>query len=169
MVSQKIDMKTPEIQNIEFMRGILGSDSILEDSRPHIAFVGRSNVGKSSTLNCLAGRNIAYTSKKPGKTQEINFFLVNDSVYFVDLPGYGYARISAHEAEKLRKHMIWYLSESGVQPRWVVLILDAKVGITDLDRDMLDILAGEGHRVLILANKMDKLNQKESHAALKGI
>lgn len=169
MVSQKDNMKTPEVKKVEFVRGIIGTDSILEDGRPQIAFVGRSNVGKSSTLNALTGHTIARASKKPGKTQEINFFLVNDAFHFVDLPGYGYAQISASVAEKLRKHIIWYLSESGVDPKWIVLILDAKVGLTDLDRDMLDILSAEGHRVLILANKIDKLNQRDTHACMKQI
>lgn len=169
MVSQNDNMKTPEIKKVEFMRGIIGTNPILDDPRPQVAFVGRSNVGKSSTLNVLVNQKIARASKTPGKTQEVNFFLVNDQVYFVDLPGYGYAQISAHSAEKLRKHIIWYLTESGVTPKYVVLIIDAKVGFTDLDRDMLDILREEEHRVLILVNKIDKLNQKEAHAQMKKI
>lgn len=155
---------TPEIKKTQFIRGITGTDSILEDPRPHVAFIGRSNVGKSSTLNTLLGTSIAHVSKTAGKTQEINFFLINDSFYFVDLPGYGYAQVPAQFAEKLRKRIIWYFAESNVRPIWTVLILDAKVGITPLDEQMLDILEGEGHRVLIVLNKIDKLNQKESHA-----
>ena len=79
-----------KIQSAEFIRGIKGTNPILNSSLPQIAFVGRSNVGKSSTLNALLNRkDLVAVSKKPGKTTEINFFLVNEKIYFVDLPGYG--------------------------------------------------------------------------------
>lgn len=152
---------------VEFIKGITGTDTIVDDVRPHVAFIGRSNVGKSSTLNALFGKTVARVSKTAGKTREINFFLVDEKVYFVDLPGYGYARVSAKIADKLRKRIIWYFTESEVKPRLTVLILDAKVGITPLDEDMLDILEEEGHEVLVVLNKVDKLNQKELHKAVK--
>lgn len=152
---------------VEFIKGITGTDIIVDDTRPHIAFIGRSNVGKSSTLNTLFGKSVARVSKTAGKTREINFFLVDDKVYFVDLPGYGYAQVSAKIAEKLRKRIIWYFTESEMKPRLTVLILDAKVGITPLDEDMLDILEEEGHEVLVVLNKVDKLNQKELYQATK--
>ena len=144
------------------MKGIIGTDEILYDGLPQIAFVGRSNVGKSSVINSLVNQNnLVKVGKKPGKTTEINFFLINNKFYFVDLPGYGYARLSPAEREKIRKRMLWYLLESGVKPAHIVLILDIKVGFMDFDRDMAKLLKDMGHHFMIIANKADKLNQKE--------
>ena len=160
----------------EFVKGILGTDPILYDKRPQIAFVGRSNVGKSSTLNALANVTVARTSATPGKTREINFFSVETKVdgkvrryFFVDLPGYGYARMPVKDAEKLRKHIIWYLEGGETDPALVVLIIDAKVGLTDFDRELITIAENEGHTLVILANKADRLNQSERARATKAI
>ena len=166
-----------QIKSVHFVKGITGSDAILFDATPQVAFVGRSNVGKSSVINALVGSKVAHPSSTPGKTSEINFFKIEavqhpilHKKYFVDLPGYGFARRSPKENEKFRKRIIWYLSETKApKPEKVVLIIDAKVGLTDLDRDMLEILEREGHSVLILANKVDKLNQSEQIKNLKSI
>jgi len=83
-----------EINKVEFIKSIKGTNDILYEPKLQVAFIGRSNVGKSSLINCLINRkNLVKTGKLPGKTKEINFFLVNDSFYFVDLPGYGYAKM----------------------------------------------------------------------------
>jgi len=151
-----------KIKSAEFIKGIIGTDDIMNDGIPQVAFVGRSNVGKSSVINSLVNRkNLVKSSATPGKTQQINFFLVNDNIYFVDLPGYGFAKLSEKKREKLRKLILWYLSDSGVKPYKVVLIIDAKVGPTDFDMEMLGFLAEHGHNVIILANKADKLNMSE--------
>ncbi|OIO31800.1 MAG: ribosome biogenesis GTP-binding protein YsxC [Candidatus Yonathbacteria bacterium CG_4_10_14_3_um_filter_47_65] len=148
------------ITTAEFVKGIIGTDPILEGRIPHVAFVGRSNAGKSSVINTLTGRKtLVKASTTPGKTQEINFFLVNGERYFVDLPGYGFAKIPEKKREKLRKMMIWYLVDAGVKPAAVALIVDANVGVTPLDRDMLDILRENHHRVILVANKIDKAKQ----------
>lgn len=152
-----------------FARGIRGSDPILHDGKPQIAFVGRSNVGKSSTINAILGAKLARTSGTPGKTQEINFFTLNDKAHFVDLPGYGYAKIPAAEAEKIRKRILWYLSGGEVKPKLLVLILDARVGLTDKDRDLIFVSREEGHPVLILLNKIDKMTKNERKDALARI
>ena len=89
---------------VEFRRGIKGTDGILFDGKPQVAFVGRSNVGKSSTINAILGAMVARTSSTPGKTQEINFFEVDGKGYFVDLPGYGYARMTSEAKDKIRQH-----------------------------------------------------------------
>lgn len=161
-----------------FARGIRGSDPILFDGKPQIAFVGRSNVGKSSTINALLGVKLARTSSTPGKTQEINFFEVGGSPaqtpkgvsagkgYFVDLPGYGYAKMPEKEKEKIRKHILWYLAGGETRPKLLVLILDARVGATDHDRDLLRIAREEKHPILLLANKIDKLTKNEQRSAL---
>lgn len=151
-----------------FMRGINGSDSIMETPFAQVAFVGRSNVGKSSTLNALLGVNgLARTSQTPGKTQEINFFMVNDNMYFVDLPGYGYARMPEQEAEDIRKHIIWYLTGGEARPKYLVLIVDARHPLTEYDKELIAVSGAEGHPLLILLNKVDTLNQKERSESLR--
>lgn len=158
------------ITSAKFMKGVIGTDDILYDGIPQIAFVGRSNVGKSSVINSLVNsEDLVKVGRKPGKTTETNFFLINNQFYFVDLPGYGYARLSPAEREKIRKRMLWYFMESEVKPLCVVLVLDIKAGLTDFDKQMIDLLKEEGHRFIIIANKTDKLNQKEVSQQLHSI
>jgi GTP-binding protein len=151
-----------EIKSAKFMRGVVGTDKILTDDIPQVAFIGRSNVGKSSVINSLVKSNtLVKTGKKPGKTTEINFFMINNKMYFVDLPGYGFAHGGQAQIEKIRNLIIWYLTESGARPRLVIIILDIKAGVTDFDLDMIDILRQQDINYIIVANKSDKLNQKE--------
>ncbi len=160
-----------EIKKVEFVKGIRGTDDILVDGVPQVAFIGRSNVGKSSTINAvLSKKDLVKVGKKPGKTTEINFFSINNkSAYLVDLPGYGYAKLPPAEREKLRKLILWYFMYAEVKPHVVVLVLDVKVGFSPIDKDMLKTLLESGHRVLIGVNKIDKLNQKEFGVAIKKI
>jgi len=154
-----------EIKTAHFVKGITGTDPILTDGIPHIAFIGRSNVGKSSVINSLTGkRGLVKSSGKPGKTQEANFFLINKKIYFVDLPGYGFAKLPEKKREKLRKLIIWYLTYSGVIHKKVVLIIDARVGMTALDQEMLTILKECGSVFLVVANKVDALKSSERFA-----
>ena len=96
------------IKTAEFVKGVVGTDPILKEKIPQIAFVGRSNVGKSSVINALTGKKgLAISSSTPGRTLQLNFFLINEKAYFVDLPGYGYARASLKQAEKMRKMIMW--------------------------------------------------------------
>ncbi len=151
-----------KIISAEFEKGIKGTDVILDKPIPQVAFIGRSNVGKSSVINSLLGRkNLVKSSSVPGKTREINFFLVNKNIYFVDLPGYGFAKMSKKESEKLRKLIWWYFTSGEAKPKFVVLIVDAKVGITELDLDMIGVLKEYNHNVIILANKIDKLKKND--------
>ncbi len=159
-----------KINSSVFVKGIRGTNPITEDSRPAIAFVGRSNVGKSSIINKLCNkRELVKVSNKPGKTTEINYFLISDKFYFVDLPGYGYAKVSPEEKESIQKLIIWFLTSPEVHPFKVVLILDANVGVTEFDKQMIEILQGQKHPYLIVANKIDKLNQKERVQKLAAI
>lgn len=159
------------ISRAEFLKGIIGTDVILTDGVPQIAFVGRSNVGKSSVINSLVNRkDLVKTSNRPGKTTEINFFGINNKkFYFVDLPGYGYAKRSPKEKESIEKLILWYLMYSDSTIFKVVLILDSKAGLTAFDEEMIRVLREKGHRLIIVANKMDKLNQKETVAQLRAI
>jgi GTP-binding protein len=127
-----------------------------------VAFVGRSNVGKSSLINALVGnKSLVKVSNKPGKTTEINFFRISGKLYLVDLPGYGYAQVTPEQKASLQKLILWYLTASEVHPNMVVLVIDAKVGVTAFDRQMIEILREENHPFLVAANKADKLSQKD--------
>src|SRR3989344_1081403 len=159
-----------KITSAKFVKGIIGTDDILTDGIPQIAFVGRSNVGKSSLINALVNKtDLVKVGKKPGKTKEINFFLINNSFYFVDLPGYGYAKLGPLEKDKIRKLMAWYFVESGIRLKLVVLIIDIRVGFTELDRQMLELLKGASHRFVIIANKIDKLKKSEVSRQLAAV
>lgn len=153
-----------KIKSAVFIKGILGSDEILNSGIFQVAFLGRSNVGKSTLINSLTGRiNLARSSSNPGKTVRLDFFLINKSFYFVDFPGYGYAKHSSKIREKLAKMILWYLMYSEIKNRLVILIIDAKVGLTPYDADMLKTLYEYQINHIIVANKVDNLRmgQKE--------
>ncbi len=151
-----------KINKAEFIKGIRGTDEILEKDILQIAFYGRSNVGKSSSINAVLGRNsLVKSSGTPGKTKEINIFEVNETFHVVDLPGYGYAKISETEREKLRKLIKWYIFDCPVKNRINILVLDGKVGLTEMDNEILDAFKELGEKVFILMNKTDKLKQKD--------
>ncbi len=160
-----------KITSAEFVTGVIGTKDILYDGVPQVAFVGRSNVGKSSLINSLTGRKtLVKVGKKPGKTTEINFFSINNrKFYLVDLPGYGYAEVDPKRKSKIEKLVLWYLMYSEVKPKKVVLILDVKAGITDFDKEMIRVLTELRHPYVIVANKVDKLNQKELAAQMRDI
>ncbi|MDD5397012.1 MAG: ribosome biogenesis GTP-binding protein YihA/YsxC [Candidatus Moranbacteria bacterium] len=150
------------IKSAQFVKGVVGTDPILKDGLPQIAFVGRSNVGKSSVINALTGtKGLAISSSTPGRTLQLNFFLINESAYFVDLPGYGYARASLAQAEKMRKMIMWYLEHNEHKPSKVVLIIDGNVGPKKFDLEMMELLSENGYEVIVLANKMDKVKASE--------
>lgn len=151
-----------EIHSAVFVKGVIGDNYMQGDTRPQIAFLGRSNVGKSSVINSLLGRtNLARSSSTPGKTTEANFYLVNDRFYVLDFPGFGYAKMSKKERDKVAKRILWYVQYSPVRPQLVVLIIDVQAGITEMDAEMLRTLKSYGHDVIVLANKVDKLNQSK--------
>ena len=159
-----------KIKKAEFVKGVIGDDYGLKDNLPHIAFFGRSNAGKSSVINSLVGKkDLVKTSKRPGKTREANFFRINDSFYFVDFPGYGYAVSSILKRNKMIKRIFWYVEFSNVKPKAVFLIIDANVGLTVLDRDMIKILEANKHQIVIIANKIDKLTKSAAGKQLSSI
>lgn len=162
MDSEPPTSQTDTLPSVAFIKSITGEDPILKEQTPHIVFAGRSNAGKSSTINTVAGSSVAKVSQKPGKTQTINFYTVgDDQAYLVDLPGYGYAKMSAQRAEKIRKQMIWYLARSNAPISLLVLVVDIRRGLQDIDHQLLDIAAGENIPTVIVANKVDKCNQSE--------
>ncbi|MDQ3099211.1 MAG: ribosome biogenesis GTP-binding protein YihA/YsxC [bacterium] len=159
-----------QIKSAEFVKGIVGTDPILNDLRPQIGFVGRSNVGKSSLINSLCNRKaLVKVSTTPGKTKRINFFLINDAYYFVDLPGYGYATASRDEQEKLRQWIVWYIQTEEVQHKKIALILDIKVGVTAFDLEVVTMLRDSNTPCIIVANKSDTVKNSELTASIKKI
>ena len=151
-----------DIKSAKFVKGITGPDAVLERELPQIAFVGRSNAGKSSIINTLVGKkDLAVSSSTPGRTLQLNFFLINDNTFFVDLPGYGYSKISITQAEKTREMILWYLESGDVTPKKVVLIVDANVGLTKFDLEMIELLNEEQHDYVVVANKVDKIKSSE--------
>lgn len=151
-----------EITSAQFVKGIVGPDAALEKAFPQVAFVGRSNAGKSSLINFLAKKkNLARVSVTPGRTREINLYLINDRIYFLDLPGYGYAKASRAARLELKKIIQGYLFESPYAQKKVVLVTDAKTGPTKLDLEMLELLERSGKDVVIVANKIDKVKKSE--------
>ena len=156
-----------KISKAEFARAVIGDDYSLKGNLPHIAFFGRSNVGKSSVINSLAGRkDLVKISKMPGKTREANFFRINDSFYFADFPGYGYAKCSILERNKMIKRIFWYVEFSKTRPKAVFLIIDAKGSLTVLDREMIKVLEKNKHQIVIIANKIDKLGKEAAKKQL---
>jgi len=151
-----------KVNSAEFVKGIVGDDNILRDGIPQIAFIGRSNVGKSSMINAITGvKGLCRSSSTPGRTQEINFFLINRKYYLVDLPGYGYAQGSHEKKDFIFDLIKFYIFENPVQQEKIVLILDAKTGPTKDDLAVLDLLERSGKNLIIVMNKIDKLNANE--------
>jgi GTP-binding protein len=151
-----------KIESAIFVKGVLGSDSALENGIPQVAFIGRSNAGKSSVINSLVNRtDLAKTSSFPGRTQKINLFLVNDSLYFVDLPGYGYAKVPEKLKNSLKAMVNWYFFVSNYEQRAIVLIIDASVGPTRDDLDMLYSLEDYHKNIIVVANKIDKIKKAD--------
>ncbi len=150
------------IRSAHFVKAVLGTEGLPEVVWPVVAFLGRSNVGKSSVINSLVRqRKLAYSSTTQGRTTAINYFLINKDLHFVDLPGYGYARLSKQRQEKLGKHLSWFVNEPSVPFRCFVLIVDAEIGLKDSDRLTYDLLAATGHQIVLVANKADKGKQND--------
>jgi len=153
------------IRNVEFIGGMAERHGWRpESSLPEVAFAGRSNVGKSSLLNTLARRkSFARVSRTPGRTREINFFRINNEFVLVDLPGYGYARISKEKKAEWRPMIESYLRRT-TQLRGIVLLLDIRRDPSDDDRAMLDFLAATEVPTIVALTKLDKLSKAAGSA-----
>ncbi len=152
-----------------YVKSINGTDDIIRDNKQKVTFLGRSNVGKSSLINSLIGKSLARSSSRPGKTVKLDFFLIEHRLFFVDLPGYGFAKRSQEDLEHYRKLIAWYLFRSEVNHKLAVLIIDAKVGLTDYDRESINLLTDNKISFVIVANKVDKLSMSERITQLKKI
>lgn len=155
------------IKNVE-LETVCGITSTMPDNElPEIAFAGKSNVGKSTLINALMNRkSLARTSGQPGKTQTINFYNVNKEVYFVDLPGYGYAKVSQEIKEKWGKMIERYLKGSK-QLKVIFLLIDIRHEPSQNDKNMYDWIVFNGYNPVIIATKADKINRSQIQRHLK--
>lgn len=150
------------IKTSEFIVGAVEQSQFPNDNRPEIAFVGRSNVGKSSMINCLLNRRgLAHVGATPGKTREINFFLINEAFRLVDLPGFGYAKVSKSDKERWQKYIETYLVASGRNLKGVVHLIDARHPGQENDLLMASFVKSTGIECIVVANKIDKLKKNE--------
>ena len=143
------------------------TSTLPETEMPEIAFAGKSNVGKSSLINGLLNRkSLARTSSQPGKTQTINYYNINHDLYFVDLPGYGYAQVSVEIRAKWGKMVERYLHTSK-QPRLVFLLIDIRHEPSENDCIMYDWIVKNGYEPVIIATKLDKIKRSQIQKNLK--
>ena len=145
--------------NLETVCGI--TSKLPENLLPEFAFAGKSNVGKSSLINGLMNRkSYARTSSQPGKTQTINFYNINEQLYFVDLPGYGYAKVSMELRAKWGKMIERYLKKSE-QLKLIFLLVDIRHEPSENDKDMYDWIVHNGFQPIVIATKLDKINRSQ--------
>ncbi|MBQ7942711.1 MAG: YihA family ribosome biogenesis GTP-binding protein [Lachnospiraceae bacterium] len=155
------------IKNVSLETVIGVTSKIPENDKMEIAFAGKSNVGKSSLINALMNRkSLARTSAQPGKTQTINFYNINDELYFADLPGYGYAKVSQAEKEKWGKMIEKYLNQSKML-RAVFLLIDIRHEPSANDKQMYDWIMSNGFHPIIIATKLDKINRSQIQKHVK--
>ncbi len=153
---------------VEFIRSAASPGDFLRDGRPQLAFAGRSNVGKSSVINRIVNRkNFARVGASPGKTSQINYFLLDERAYLADLPGYGYAKVSKAERDRWGRLMEAYFASGLIS--WGVLIVDARHKPTADDVTMADWFYDTGCPLLVVANKVDKLKKSQIEPNLEAI
>ena len=153
--------------NLETVCGV--TSKLPDNSLPEVAFAGKSNVGKSSLINALMNRkSYARTSSQPGKTQTINFYNINEEIYFVDLPGYGYAKASKTEVEKWGKMIEKYLRTSNRLKR-VFLLIDIRHEPGANDKMMYDWIVSSGYEPVIIATKLDKIKRSQIDKQIKRV
>ena len=156
-----------QLAQAQFVVGAAKPDQLPPDTGWEVAFAGRSNAGKSSAINALTGRRkLAFVSKTPGRTQQINYFGLGAERYLVDLPGYGFARVPGEVQSQWERLLSDYLHTRSALCALVV-IMDARHPLTPLDRQLLDWFAPTGKPVLVLLTKSDKLTRQEASRQLQ--
>ncbi|WP_372892607.1 ribosome biogenesis GTP-binding protein YihA/YsxC [Rhodosalinus sp.] len=151
---------------VDFMKGVVAMDGLPPADRPEVCFAGRSNVGKSTLINALAGRKaLARTSNTPGRTQEINFFALGDSHYLVDLPGYGYAKAPLAVVDRWQRLLKAYLAGRSNLRRAFVLI-DARHGVKPVDEEIMRLLDQAAVTFQVVLTKADKVKAQDRERIL---
>jgi GTP-binding protein len=150
-----------QIRSVEYRTSALKASGVPRQWIPHVAVAGRSNVGKSSLLNWLLRRSVARVAKAPGKTRTLNFFLINENLYLVDLPGYGYAKVGKKLQQEWGRELTRYLVE---EPRLagVVTLVDVRHGPTALDLQLQGLIAESGLERVVVLTKGDKLKRGQA-------
>ena len=139
-------------------------EELPQDDKREIVIVGRSNVGKSTLINALTNiKGLAYVGKRPGKTRAISMFDVDDKFRLVDVPGYGFAKVSSNQ-KRMFADMIDTYFETRKNLTYTVVLIDSRRGITKVDQEIIDYLIHFEHKFAVVGTKMDKLNQSEKHA-----
>jgi GTP-binding protein len=161
MTQRPGSLRSSPLARARFEFGAAELSQLPPDDGREVAFAGRSNAGKSSALNALTGRRkLAFVSKTPGRTQQINYYSVEDGRYLVDLPGYGYAKVPGELQQRWQRVMSAYLLQRRAL-LGLVLMMDVRHPLTPLDRQMLEWFAPTGKPVLVLLTKSDKLTRQE--------
>ena len=154
-------MKTLNVNKAEFIKSAASPSQFIRSSVPAVAFAGKSNVGKSSVINRMLNRkNFARVGAQPGKTVHVNYFLIDGRMYFVDLPGYGFAKVSQSEKERWGRLMESFFAAEGVMDLGV-MIVDARHKPTADDGTMAEWFKASGRPFVVVANKLDKLKKSE--------
>ncbi|QTA37832.1 YihA family ribosome biogenesis GTP-binding protein [Thermosipho ferrireducens] len=157
-----------KINDIKLVKTIYGkNDTYPPPLSGEYAFVGRSNVGKSTLLNILMNRNMAKVSKKPGKTRSINFYLINNKFYFVDLPGYGYAKASISERERWKKIIENYFKSRKWNIKILFVLIDGRHELQKNDKVLIEWLKSLEIPFCVVLTKMDKLKNSERKGSVK--
>ncbi len=160
-------MASLNVNQVEFVRSAASSGQFIRSSVPAVVFAGKSNVGKSSVINRLLNRkNFARVSASPGKTAHVNYFLIDGKLYFVDLPGYGYAKVPQSEKERWGRLMEAFFAGEGLFDLGV-LIVDSRHKPTADDGTMAEWFKASGYRLVVAANKLDKLKKSEIEPNLR--
>lgn len=155
------------LKNVKFIKSAFDKSSLINDDLPVIAIAGKSNVGKSSFINSLCNnKSTAKVGATPGKTRSLNFFLVDNSFYIVDLPGYGYSTMSQKEKENINKLTNYFL-ENNNNIHHIFLLIDIRHAPSSEDRQMYDWLAASGLDFTVVLNKADKLSKSKQETAVK--
>jgi GTP-binding protein len=158
-----------KIRSAEFIKSAVSASGFLDDGRPELVFAGRSNVGKSSLINKMLNRKgLAKTSGTPGRTRMINYFLINDRFYLVDLPGYGYAKASKTERQKWAEFIGEYLRQRAPDLH-IVLLIDGKISGSPLDRDAVEYLLSLGAHLTLAVTKIDRVPRSQRPRRLKQV
>ena len=158
-----------KVEQARFVISAGRKSDLIIDGKPQIAFIGRSNVGKSSLLNRMVRKKgLAKTSSSPGKTRTVNYFSIDDKFYFVDLPGYGYAKAGKRERQAWARLMDHYFQTTEPRPR-IFQLVDSKVGATELDVQAIEFFRSQSEAPSIVATKIDRLPRSRRHKQLQQI
>jgi GTP-binding protein len=158
------------IKSAQFYKAITQTSPLPEEIAPLFVFMGRSNVGKSSFINAITEKkDLCRSGSKPGVTQKVNLFLINQNIYFADLPGYGYAKLSKGERKQLEALIFWFLENQKFEFTQLFLLIDSRLGPTEQDKEMIKYLLDRKFPLTLILSKTDKLNKNQKLSQLNKV